>query len=78
MKRIILSLLIASLSFSSFSADVTKKKKKKKAVSQAKVVDAKPCATKEEILKKLEEQKTEEGAPKAFSLQGGDTGCKVK
>ena len=38
-----------------------------------------PCDSKEDILKKLEEKKkAEEAAGKAFSLQGGNTGCSVK
>jgi hypothetical protein len=82
MKKIILCLMIISVSAMSFSQDqaVIKKKKKKKVAPQATVTSsvAKPCDSKEDILKKLEEKKKEEVAPKAFSLQGGDTGCKVK
>lgn len=38
-----------------------------------------PCDSKEDILKKLEERKKAEAATKkAFSLQGGDTGCTIK
>jgi hypothetical protein len=33
-----------------------------------------PCDTKEDILKKLEEEKKKQ---KPFSLQGGNTGCSV-
>lgn len=33
-----------------------------------------PCDTKEDLLKKLEEEKKKQ---KAFSLQGGNTGCSV-
>jgi predicted CopG family antitoxin len=78
MKKIILCLMIFSVSAMSFSQDqaVVKKKKKKKVAPVTEV--AKPCDSKEDILKKLEEKKKEEVAPKAFSLQGGDTGCKVK
>lgn len=78
MKKIILFILVACVSFSSFAKEKNKKKKKKKVAQETKVVDAKPCDSKEDILKKLEEKKKEDGKPKAFSLQGGDTGCKVK
>ena len=38
-----------------------------------------PCDSKEDILKKLEEKKKAEAeSGKAFSLQGGSTGCSVK
>jgi len=43
--------------------------------------DGAPCDTKEDILKKLEAEKKAKEAgekPKAFSLQGGNTGCSVK
>lgn len=33
-----------------------------------------PCDTKEDVLKKLEEEKKKQ---KAFSLQGGNTGCSL-
>lgn len=76
MRKIILSLVMLSMSIASFSDEVVKKKKKKKVIPQE--VVAKPCDTKDDILKKLEDKKKEDVAPKAFSLQGGDTGCKVK
>jgi hypothetical protein len=77
-------LLLVSLIVVSFSAC---SKEDEKTVTKEKVVDGKivtksaPCDSKEDILKKLDEEKkkkTETGAPKAFSLQGGNTGCSVK
>lgn len=56
-------------------AKVAIKKNETKAMAK---VEA-PCDSKEDLIKKLEEKKKAEGAAsKAFSLQGGDTGCKVK
>ena len=79
MVKISLALLITSASFVTFAKEEVKKKIKKSATREAKVAETKPCDTKEDILKKLEEkQKVDPAAPKAFSLQGGDTGCKVK
>jgi uncharacterized alpha/beta hydrolase family protein len=87
MKKIFLLILISLISLSALSDDSTtddalKKKKKKKPKAQVeKVVPTqavKPCDSKEDILKKLEEKKQEDAKPKAFSLQGGDTGCKTK
>jgi hypothetical protein len=65
-----------------------KKKKTKKKTTQTTVTDAKakagilppeikkdsvaPCDTKEDLLKKLEEEKKKQ---KPFALQGGNTGC---
>jgi hypothetical protein len=58
-------------------ANAAKKKNKKEAV---KAKAAAPCDTKEDVLKKLEEQKkaASEDKTKGFSLQGGNTGCSVK
>jgi hypothetical protein len=83
MKKIFTLILISLFSLSTFSQDVSgvvkKKSKKKHKVKVTAVVPAAiPCDSKEDILKKLEEKNKEGGHPKAFSLQGGDTGCKAK
>ncbi len=75
MKKILFCLLLIMLSATCFSQAPLKKNKKIKPTVQAIVV--KPCESKEDILKKLEEKKKEQETPKAFSLQGGDTGCKI-
>jgi hypothetical protein len=67
---------------------ILKKKKPKKKVTQTTVTETKakagilppeikndpaaPCDTKEDLLKKLEEEKKKQ---KPFALQGGNTGC---
>jgi hypothetical protein len=81
LRKILLIALMSSVSFSIFSTEeIKQKKKKKKEVTQAVVV--KPCDSKEDIIKKLEKEKEEKSKldqpAKGFSLQGGDTGCKVK
>lgn len=84
---IVVSLLFAFVSFMAGAKDEAKKSKADKQAAKtattadaAKKADA-PCDTKEDILKKLEAEKKAKEAgekPKAFSLQGGDTGCTVK
>ena len=76
-------LLLISLIITSFVAcskeDEVKAKKIEKEVSKKE--DA-PCDSKEDLIKKMkkleEEKKSEPEKAKGFSLQGGDTGCKVK
>ena len=78
--KFLIFIFLVIFSFSSvFGLDKahSKKVEKKKVVKMATVVA--PCDSKEDILKKLEEKKKmEEGKAKSFSLQGGDTGCKLK
>jgi hypothetical protein len=79
MKKILLLLLVV-FSIGVFAESKTKKKlgpgKPKVEVSKTPTA---PCDSKEDILKKLEEKKKAEAEiGKAFSLQGGNTGCSVK
>jgi hypothetical protein len=80
MKILILCLAVI-LSLSSQALEKFKGKKVVKKKDKIEAVVA-PCDSKDDILKKLEEKKKAEsmeaGKPKAFSLQGGDTGCKIK
>lgn len=87
---IVVSLLFAFVSFMAGAKDDAKKAKSAQpAAKSAVATDTKkaeaPCDTKEDILKKLEEEKKAREAakalgdkPKGFSLQGGNTGCTVK
>lgn len=82
---IVVALVLAFLSFMAGAKDAAKKTKTKKVVSVAETTataaPAAPCDTKEDILKKLEAEKKAKEAgekPKAFSLQGNNTGCSVK
>lgn len=93
---IVVSLLFAFVSFMAGAKDDAKKMKAAQpaakttatadaAKKDAAKKDAAPCDTKEDILKKLEEEKKAREAakalgdkPKGFSLQGGNTGCAVK
>lgn len=80
---VVVALLLAFVSFMAGAKDAAKKAKAKKAVvtTEAEKKAGAPCETKEDILKKLEEEKKAKEAgekPKAFSLQGGNTGCSVK
>ena len=81
MKFLIFILVVLSLVSNVFGLDrvhVKNKTKKKVKVVKA-IAPVVPCDSKEDILKKLEEKKkAEESKEKAFSLQGGDTGCKLK
>ncbi len=75
--------VIVSLSLLSFLACSKEAEKKvtdkKSAVIQAETKSEIPCDSKEDLLKKLEEKKKAEAEKgKGFSLQGGDTGCKIK
>jgi len=80
------SFLIYSLTAFCDGPAVAMKKNKKKKAPQTKIATTPtqavaPCDSKEDLLKKLEEKKKAEAAsekPKAFSLQGGDTGCSIK
>lgn len=83
---IVVSLVVAFLSFMAGAKDAAKKHKQsmtKTETSATNDVSKKdvPCDSKEDILKKLEEEKKAKEAgekPKGFSLQGGNTGCSVK
>lgn len=83
---IVVSLLFAFVSFMAGAKDDAKKMKAAQpAAKTTATADAAPCETKEDILKKLEEEKKAREAakalgdkPKGFSLQGGNTGCTVK
>lgn len=80
---ITISLLSIFVSFMATAKDAAKKTKKP-TVTTAQETPKKegaPCETKDDILKKLEEEKKAKEAgekTKAFSLQGGNTGCSVK
>lgn len=81
MRALLLATLLL-LSFSACSKEDIKKDELVKSDKASKAAETKkdvPCDSKEDILKKLEEKKkAEAGSGKAFSLQGGDTGCSVK
>lgn len=82
--KFLIFILVVLFSFAACGLDkVQAKKITKKKVIKIEMIKvgapAVPCESKEDILKKIEEKKkTEEGKVKAFSLQGGDTGCKLK
>lgn len=81
MKALVLISLVI-FSFSACSKEAEKKVESKKTAEvkkEAATKDGVPCDSKEDLLKKLEEKKKSEAEKgKGFSLQGGDTGCKVK
>jgi hypothetical protein len=82
---IVVALVLAFISFMAGAKDAAKKTKAKKVIPVTATTTpapaAAPCDTKEDILKKLEAEKKAKEAgekPKAFSLQGNNTGCSVK
>ncbi len=77
---ILISMIIFSFGLFAKEKAAVKNTKAKVTTPVAAKTEA-PCDSKEDILKKLEEKKKAEAAsaaPKGFSLQGGDTGCKIK
>jgi len=71
---------LSLFSFAACSKDREKKSElKKSAAVKAETKAEAPCDNKEDLIKKLEEKKKAEAEKsKGFSLQGGDSGCKVK
>lgn len=82
MKILITVMAFTLFSFAACSKEEATKNAILKAATTPKQVEATktaPCDSKEDLLKKLEEnKKMEEEKAKGFSLQGGDTGCSVK
>ncbi|MDO9182892.1 MAG: hypothetical protein Q7U04_10820 [Bacteriovorax sp.] len=76
MKFLLLTVFLLT-SLNAFSKEEAKTDKKILKVVKEEPKPAVPCESKEELLKKLKE-KSQSEKPKAFSLQGGDTGCSVK
>ena len=82
-------LLLISLIITSFvacskeeGAKTSKKTEKAESINEVTKSETAPCDSKEDLIKKMkkleEEKKAEPEKAKGFSLQGGDTGCKIK
>ena len=81
---LLISLIVISFVACSKEEDATTTKKVEKVETEKEVAktEAAPCDSKEDLIKKMkkleEEKNAEPEKAKGFSLQGGDTGCKVK